>query len=109
MSQVEPDLGVAQGTAASKKKKKKKLDRVMSTLKRKSRQGRAQQQNSFAALQLLHDPQVRSRPPGCRGLGLLPCSGARSTASPLCACCAPPDAACAACVCREGLAGMAAP
>ena len=48
-----------QGTTASKKKKKHKLDRVMSTLKRKARQGKAQQQHSFAALQLLHDPQVQ--------------------------------------------------
>ena len=51
---------VPQGTAASKKKKKKKLDRVMGTLKRKTRQGKAHQQHSFAALQLLHDPQART-------------------------------------------------
>ena len=49
-----------QGTTASKKKKKKKLDRVMSTLKRRARRGKAHQQHSFAALQLLHEPQARS-------------------------------------------------
>ena len=47
-----------QGTLASKKKKKAKLARVVSTLKRRARQGKAQQQHSFAALQLIHDPQV---------------------------------------------------
>ena len=47
-----------QGTLKSKKKKKNKLDRVMATLKRKARQGKAQEQHSFAALQLIHDPQV---------------------------------------------------
>ena len=61
---LEVSWGELQGTAASKKKKKKKLDRVMGTLKRKSRQGKAHQQHSFAALQLLHDPQVS--PLACR-------------------------------------------
>lgn len=47
-----------QGTAASKKKKKAKLQRVMATVKRAARKGRADNAQSFAAIQLLHDPQV---------------------------------------------------
>ena len=47
-----------QGTAASKKKKKAKLQRVMATVKRAARKGEADPAQSFAAIQLLRDPQV---------------------------------------------------
>ena len=47
-----------QGTASSKKKKKHKLQRVMATVKKASRKGQQDQAQSFAAIQLLHDPQV---------------------------------------------------
>eukprot|EP00898_Chlorokybus_atmophyticus_P003513 jgi/Chlat1/4162/Chrsp27S04233 len=48
------------GTVSSKKRKQAKLQRAMNAVKRQSRreQGLGQQQPAFAALQLLHDPQV---------------------------------------------------
>lgn len=46
------------GTTASKKKKQAKLKRVMSTLRKTSKSEEAAKRESFAALQLLHDPQV---------------------------------------------------
>eukprot|EP00887_Chlorella_sp_A99_P007365 scaffold2.g7365.t1 len=45
------------GTVASKKKKQKKLKRAMASVKRQTKKGGAGRQESFAALQLLHDPQ----------------------------------------------------
>lgn len=50
-------IGV-QGTASSKKKKQAKLKRVMHTVKRQARRERADGAEGFAAIQLLHDPQV---------------------------------------------------
>lgn len=47
-----------QGTPTSKKKKLRKLKRVMGTLEKTKRRGAANQADSFAALQLLHDPQT---------------------------------------------------
>ena len=47
------------GTTASKKKKQAKLKRVMNTLRKTSKGEDAAKRESFAALQLLHDPQVR--------------------------------------------------
>ena len=51
-------LGGAQGTASSKKKKQAKLKRVMHTVKKQARRERADGAEGFAAMQLLHDPQV---------------------------------------------------
>ena len=45
------------GTAASKKKKQKKLKRAMDAVKKKGRREARSQQETFAAIQLLHDPQ----------------------------------------------------
>ncbi|KAK9790096.1 hypothetical protein WJX73_001035 [Symbiochloris irregularis] len=47
----------SKGTVSSKKKKKAKLQRVMATVKKASRRGQQDQAQSFAAIQLLHDPQ----------------------------------------------------
>ncbi len=46
------------GTSASKKKKQAKLKRVMNSVRKASRTEEAAKKESFAALQLLHDPQV---------------------------------------------------
>ena len=51
-------LSGAQGTASSKKKKQAKLKRVMHTVKKQARRERADGAEGFAAIQLLHDPQV---------------------------------------------------
>lgn len=51
-----------QGTAASKKKKEKKLQRVMAAVKKQKRKASHNHEN-FAAIQLLHDPQVRQLVP----------------------------------------------
>ena len=51
------DLVWVEGTASSKKKKAK-LQRVMATVKKASRGGQQDQAQSFAAIQLLHNPQV---------------------------------------------------
>ena len=51
-------LNCAQGTASSKKKKQAKLKRVMHTVKKQARRERADGAEGFAAIQLLHDPQV---------------------------------------------------
>jgi hypothetical protein len=48
-----------QGTRSSKKRKQAKLKRVMSTLKKAARREAAAGGEGFAALHLLHDPQVR--------------------------------------------------
>jgi hypothetical protein len=47
-----------QGTKSSKKKKQAKLKRVMATLKKHARKEAALGSEGFAALHLLHDPQV---------------------------------------------------
>lgn len=45
------------GTASSKKKKQKKLKRAMHSVKKALRQEEGQHKETFAAIQLLHDPQ----------------------------------------------------
>ena len=45
------------GTIASKKRKQRKLKRAMASVKRATRREEGHGQESFAALQLLHDPQ----------------------------------------------------
>ncbi|KAK9840402.1 hypothetical protein WJX74_009278 [Apatococcus lobatus] len=45
------------GTVSSKKKKKNKLKRVVATVKKAARKDKMSKQESFAAVQLLHDPQ----------------------------------------------------
>lgn len=50
-----------QGTKSSKRKKQAKLKRVMSSLKKHARREAAAGNEGFAALHLLHDPQVRFR------------------------------------------------
>lgn len=52
-------FGPTQGTVSSKKKKVAKLKRVMATVKRASKKDKAGHVESFAAVQLLHDPQVQ--------------------------------------------------
>lgn len=47
------------GTTSSKKKKKAKLKRAMASVKRAAKRERSSTAEGFAALQLLHDPQVR--------------------------------------------------
>ena len=47
-----------QGTTSSKKKKQAKLKRVMATVKRQAKKDAANPHDSFAAVQLLNDPQV---------------------------------------------------
>ena len=47
-----------QGTKSSKKKKQAKLKRVMATVKKQARKESANPHDSFAAVQLLNDPQV---------------------------------------------------
>jgi hypothetical protein len=51
-------LLLPQGTKSSKKKKQAKLKRVMATLKKQARKEAALGSEGFAALHLLHDPQV---------------------------------------------------
>jgi protein SDA1 len=48
----------ALGTASSKKKKQAKLKRAMASVKRAAKRERSATVDGFAALQLLHDPQV---------------------------------------------------
>ena len=48
-----------QGTLSSKKKKQAKLKRVMGALRKNARKERGTGAESFAAVQLLNDPQVR--------------------------------------------------
>lgn len=50
--------GWEQGTPSSKKKKMAKLKRVMATVKRQERREKSDASANFAAIQLLHDPQV---------------------------------------------------
>lgn len=47
-----------QGTKSSKKKKQAKLKRVMATVKKQARKENSNPHDSFAAVQLLNDPQV---------------------------------------------------
>ena len=47
------------GTTSSKKKKQAKLKRAMASVKRAAKRERSATAEGFAALQLLHDPQVR--------------------------------------------------
>ena len=49
-----------QGTISSKKKKQAKLKRVMGALRKNARKERGTGAESFAAVQLLNDPQVRA-------------------------------------------------
>ena len=51
----------SQGTNSSKKKKAHKLKRVMQAVKKAERRQAGSVSESFAAMQLLHDPQVRSK------------------------------------------------
>ena len=51
-------LAELQGTKSSKKKKQAKLKRVMATVKRQARKENSNPHDSFAAVQLLNDPQV---------------------------------------------------
>jgi protein SDA1 len=46
-----------QGTLSTRKKKKRKLKRMMGTLEKAKRKGQSRPEDSFAAMQLLHDPQ----------------------------------------------------
>ncbi len=48
----------SQGTRSSKRKKQAKLKRVMATVKKAERKEEAKGTEGFAALQLIHDPQV---------------------------------------------------
>lgn len=52
-----------QGTNSSKRKKAAKLKRVMQAVKKHERREAGYVSESFAAIQLLHDPQVRSERP----------------------------------------------
>lgn len=54
--------------------KQKKLKRVQAAVKRQARKEEGSKHESFAALQLLHDPQVR--PVVCLGLLYRPCAAA---------------------------------
>ena len=57
-----------QGTLSTKKKKQKKIKRMVAAVKRAERREEGGRQESFAALQLLHDPQVGpARAGGHRG------------------------------------------
>ena len=47
-----------QGTVSSKKKKMAKLKRVMAQVKKQDRREKRDTDQNFAAIQLLHDPQV---------------------------------------------------
>ena len=47
-----------QGTVSSKKKKMAKLKRVMAQVKKQDRREKRNTDRNFAAIQLLHDPQV---------------------------------------------------
>lgn len=58
------DASGLQGTVSSKKKKKNKLKRVVATVKKAARKDKMSKQESFAAVQLLHDPQVCACPMG---------------------------------------------
>lgn len=49
---------IVQGTVSSKKKKMAKLKRVMAQVKRQDRREKRDTDQNFAAIQLLHDPQV---------------------------------------------------
>ncbi len=53
-----PARAYKKGTRSSKKKKQAKLKRTMTTLKKQARRGLDSQTESFAAVHLLHDPQV---------------------------------------------------
>lgn len=54
-----PFASSLQGTLSSKKKKQAKLKRVMGALRKNARKERGTGAESFAAVQLLNDPQVR--------------------------------------------------
>ncbi len=69
-----------QGTVSSKKKKKNKLKRVVATVKRAARKDKMSKQECFAAVQLLHDPQVSSF---CRSNLLCPVSSPYTVVLPL--------------------------
>jgi hypothetical protein len=57
-----------QGTISTKKKKQRKLKRVQAAVKRAERREEGGRQENFAALQLLHDPQVRHTPRATAGV-----------------------------------------
>jgi protein SDA1 len=48
-----------QGTRSSKRKKQAKIKRALHTVKKAAKRGEESTSESFAALHLLHDPQVR--------------------------------------------------
>jgi hypothetical protein len=58
-------LNIPQGTKSSKKKKQAKLKRVMATLKKAAHKEAALGSEGFAALHLLHDPQVTESTAHC--------------------------------------------
>ena len=51
---------MVQGTASTRKRKQRKLKRVQAAVKKAERREEGGRHESFAALQLLHDPQVRA-------------------------------------------------
>ncbi len=57
--QTDPQYMGTQGTVSSKKKKMAKLKRVMAQVKKQDRREKRNTDQNFAAIQLLHDPQVR--------------------------------------------------
>lgn len=62
-----------QGTLSTKKRKQKKIKRMVAAVKRAERREEGGRQESFAALQLLHDPQARAAAVGAlRGPGFVP-------------------------------------
>ena len=70
----------AQGTNSSKRKKAAKLKRVMHAVKKHERREAGFVSESFAAMQLLHDPQVGTRL--CGGHPLLPAAPSDAPPSP---------------------------
>jgi site-specific recombinase XerC len=64
-------LFCAQGTRSSKKKKQHKLKRVMATVKKSNKKSANSHHESFAAMHLLHDPQVGAAQPLLRRTSIL--------------------------------------
>lgn len=102
-----------QGTKSSKRKKQAKLKRVVSSLKKAARREAAAGNEGFAALHLLHDPQVSVL---CvcvvLGGGATKCFGGEKTtkktadSSGVCrAAPARPTGVCVSCVCGGGVGG----
>ena len=68
-----------QGTVSSKKKKMAKLKRVMAQVKKQDRREKRNTDQNFAAIQLLHDPQVRFACAWPRSLTLITSCGQQHT------------------------------